>query len=58
MRWLLRMSQWARHPPSESRVLLGLGAILLCLAVAGAEWLGLLPDWFALNPRPPRPPSP
>ncbi|MCX7890382.1 MAG: hypothetical protein N2422_11770 [Rhodobacteraceae bacterium] len=49
------MSRWARNPPSEGRVRLGLAVIALCLVLAGAEWMGWLPDWFALSPRSPRP---
>ncbi len=44
-RWLVRMSRWARNPPSEKRVLLVLAIILVCLVVFGIEWLGLWPDW-------------
>ncbi|MCB1310371.1 MAG: hypothetical protein KDK29_00115 [Sedimentitalea sp.] len=45
MHWLLRMSRWARNPPSERRVLMVLAVILACLAVVGAERAGLWPDW-------------
>lgn len=44
LRWLLRMSRWARNPPSERRVLLGLAAIAAVLAVAGLQWVGWWPD--------------
>lgn len=44
-RWLVRMSHWARNPPSEKRVILVLAIILVCLAIFGIEWLGLWPDW-------------
>lgn len=56
LRWLLRMSQWARHPPPMSRVILGAVVIGLCLALAGIEWLGFWPDWLSVNGgRPVRP---
>lgn len=41
MRWLLRMSLWARHPPSEKRVRLVLAVIALCLLLFAIErWVG------------------
>ncbi len=46
LRWLLRMAKWARHPPSERQVVLYAIVIAVCLAIAGAEWLGLWPDWM------------
>ena len=45
MRWLIRMSQWARNPPSEKRVKLVLAAVAICAAIVGIEWLGFWPDW-------------
>jgi hypothetical protein len=50
LRPFLRMSQWARNPPSLRRVILGLAVIGLCLAIAGIEWLGLWPDWLIADP--------
>ncbi len=45
---LLRMSRWARNPPSAGRVKLGLIVIGLCLALFAIErWVGW-PD--ALSP--------
>ena len=43
--WLLRMAKWARHPPSEKRVKAVLAIVVLCIAIAAAERLGLWPDW-------------
>lgn len=41
MRWFLRMSLWARRPPSEKRVKLVLAVIALCLVLYGIErWIG------------------
>ena len=45
MAWLLRMARWARHPPSIGRVILIFSVVVICLLIAGAEWLGLFPDW-------------
>lgn len=44
-RHLLRMSQWARNPPSEKRVKLVLGIIILCLVIGGIEYMGWWPEW-------------
>ena len=39
--WLLRMSRWARRPPSARRVLLVLAVVAACLALAAVErWVG------------------
>ncbi len=43
--WLFRMSRWARHPPSLSRVKLVFGVIVLALLIGGIEWLGYWPEW-------------
>lgn len=45
MRWLLRMSRWARNPPSEKRVIFVFSVIVLCLALFGIEKMGWWPDW-------------
>ncbi|WP_298932238.1 hypothetical protein [uncultured Ruegeria sp.] len=44
-RHFLRMSQWARNPPSKRRVQLVFGIILLCLLIFGVEYMGWWPDW-------------
>lgn len=44
-RWLLRMARWARHPPSERRVIAVLIVVAVCLAIFGIEKLGWWPDW-------------
>ncbi|MWD29486.1 hypothetical protein E0K89_018565 [Aquicoccus sp. SCR17] len=44
--WFLRMSRWARNPPSWRKVLLVLAVIALCLALYAVErWIGW-PDWM------------
>lgn len=48
-RHLLRMSNWARRPPSERRVKLVFGVIILCLIVGGVEYFGWWPDWATLE---------
>jgi len=48
---LLRMSKWARHPPSMRRVLLVLGVVVLCLVLFGIERFVGWPD--ALTPEGP-----
>lgn len=41
MHWLLRMSLWARRPPSAARVKLVLAVIALCLILFAIErWIG------------------
>lgn len=42
---LLRMSRWARNPPSEKRVKLVFGIILVALVILGVEWMGWWPEW-------------
>ena len=48
--WLVRMARWARRPPSTGRVILVFSVVAICLLIAGAEWLGLVPDWAGLEP--------
>jgi len=49
MRRLVRMAKWARHPPSERRVRLVFGVILICLILFGLERVFGWPDWLTLN---------
>ncbi|MCI5112318.1 MAG: hypothetical protein MRY75_17370 [Marivita sp.] len=47
--WLLRMTQWARNPPSPARVKLVLAIIAICLGIYAVEtWIGW-PDWMSLD---------
>ncbi len=55
LRHLLRMSRWARKPPSDQRVKLVLGLIVLCLVIAGVEYMGWWPEWATSQPRKLRP---
>ncbi len=49
--WLIRMSQWARRPPSAGRVKLVVGVIGLFLALYGIELIWGWPDFLTLSPR-------
>lgn len=55
LRHLLRMSRWARNPPSDQRVKLVLGLIVLCVVIAGVEYMGWWPEWATSQPRKLRP---
>ena len=46
MRHFLRMAKWARNPPSEKRVKLGLAVIAICLLLFGIERLIGWPEWL------------
>lgn len=52
----MRMSMWARRPPSERRVKLVFLAIAIVLVIGGIEYLGWWPDW-AKTDRIPRQPK-
>ena len=43
-RWLLRMSQWARNPPSAGRVKFMAAIIGVVLLVFALEYFGLWPE--------------
>ncbi len=45
----LRMSRWARHPPSRRRVILVLGVLAACLILFGLERLFGLPEWMQIE---------
>ena len=55
IRHLLRMSNWARNPPSERRVKLVIATLVICLLIAGIEYLDLWPDWAKSQPAKLRP---
>ena len=49
IRHLLRMSKWARKPPSEKRVKLVIGIVVICLILFAIErWFGV-PDWMQME---------
>ncbi|KRS18040.1 hypothetical protein [Roseovarius indicus] len=49
-RWLFRMAKWAQRPPSEKRVKLVLGVIVLCLLLVAIEYFIGWPDWMTVEP--------
>jgi len=49
------MSQWARHPPSARRVMIGLGVLGLCFLIWRVERAGFWPDALTLDERPAKP---
>lgn len=51
-RWLLRMSRWARNPPSPAKVKLVFGVIALAALIWGIEWMGWWPDWATVERQP------
>ncbi len=55
LRHFVRMSKWGRNSPSERRVKLVFGAILICLMIAGIEYMGWWPEWAESQPRKLRP---
>jgi len=48
-RMLLRMTKWAHRPPSWTRVVLVLSIVVLCLLLAGYEYLFGWPEWLTVN---------
>ncbi|MWB77018.1 hypothetical protein GLS40_03140 [Pseudooceanicola sp. 216_PA32_1] len=55
--WLVRMSRWARNPPSPGRVKLVLAVVAICLLIVTLEHFFGTPDWMKVNPRGPRLPG-
>jgi len=49
--WLMRMAQWARHPPPAWKVALVLGVIAACIGLWGVERLWGWPDGLTVNGR-------
>lgn len=47
---LVRMSRWARNPPSAARVKLVFGFVALALVIFGVEWMGWWPEWATADP--------
>ncbi len=48
-RWFMRMSKWARHPPSASRVKLALAVIAICAGLVLIEKLFGTPEWMQIE---------
>ena len=51
LHWLMRMSQWARRPPSWARVKLVAAVLAICLALWGVEQIWGWPEWLTVNGR-------
>jgi hypothetical protein len=49
MKWFLRMSRWARNPPSPERVKLVLIVVALCFGLFAVEYIWGWPDWLTPN---------
>lgn len=47
--WLMRMSKWARKPPSMGQVKLVLSVVAFCFAIWGIEQLWGWPDFLTVN---------
>jgi hypothetical protein len=47
--WLIRAKRWAANPPSARQVVLVLGLIAACLAIAGLEYVFGWPEWLTVN---------
>lgn len=45
-RWLLRAKRLAQNPPSEARVRLVIGVLVVCLLLFAIERLVGWPDWL------------
>jgi len=44
--WLLRLTRWARNPPSPHRAMVIFAIIALCLMLYGIESVFGWPDWL------------
>jgi len=55
IRQLLRMSRWARHPPSTKMVIMVAGIVVFGLLIAGIEHFVGWPDFLTLDVQPRRP---
>jgi hypothetical protein len=51
-RQMLRMSKWARNPPSTQRVKLVAGIIVVCLVLFAVERMFGWPDWLTVDSTP------
>ncbi len=52
MNWLIRMSQWARHPPPMWKVKLVVAVVLMCVAIFGIEQIWGWPEALRVNKLP------
>ncbi|WP_432450057.1 hypothetical protein [Aliiroseovarius marinus] len=49
LRWLMRMSKWARNPPSEKQVKLFLLVVAICFSLFAYEYFIGAPEWMKLE---------
>ncbi len=49
MGWFLRMSRWARNPPSPKMAMVILVVVLLSLSLVAVEHVWGWPDWLTVN---------
>ncbi|KUF11715.1 hypothetical protein [Pseudoponticoccus marisrubri] len=52
--WLIRLALIARNPPSPKKAMVVGAVVLIVLAAAGLEALGLWPDWAQAEKMPTR----
>lgn len=52
--WFLRMSRWARNPPSAARVRFVFAIVAVALIIVGLEWMGWWPDALTAEKMRPR----
>lgn len=45
----MRMSKWARNPPSAKRVKLVFAVVAICIALVVIEKLFGMPDWMQIE---------
>ncbi|SEW16627.1 hypothetical protein SAMN05444851_1815 [Aliiroseovarius sediminilitoris] len=48
-RWFMRMSRWARNPPSAKRVKLILAVVAISLLIVAIEKMFGMPDWMQIE---------
>ena len=53
--WLIRMSRWARNPPSWGRIKLVAGVVIAALALGYVEYVWGWPEWLTVEKLPRHP---
>ena len=48
-KWLLRAARWVRNPPSEGRVKLVIGVVVLCFVLLAIEQIWGWPEALTVN---------
>ncbi|MCK0138717.1 hypothetical protein [Aliiroseovarius sp. F47248L] len=48
-RWFMRMSKWARNPPSAKRVKLVFAVVAICVLLVAIEKLFGMPEWMQIE---------